>query len=405
MSLWSADLDSLTFEQLDEFLSIKEPENVRLDYKAQCPGDIENIMCAFANTLGGLIVIGVHEDRVTNEPVWPPQAGIDQLQSAEKGLVERIQSKANNAVYPPVAIEISNVVENRHAPGKVLVVVKVHLSKLSPHAVSQRTRALVYERSKNQAQPYQLADIDQIQAMLKRRTDIEKLRYEFVEFEHLSMGHIFNKTGAPLRWLAIQPYFPIDYLLKIKESEECLDNSFNQQHSGTVSRVHDGAYKTYRGHYFNQTYLFSGNCKLSTKGQFYFCEVSYDFVERHKGQRYAEGMPVLYDLNPLIRMLATSLTDIGKLYQGLHNLRPEYYSVQYGVKEFQNVHFQMKGFGNAKSIYPYQTLEREFNATLSDLTENRGCFLSQIVEDMFLTLDFDRSFNEHVSARVKEVCL
>jgi len=406
MSLGNVDLANLTFEQLDEFLSIKEPENVRLDYKAQCPDDIENIMCAFANTLGGLIVIGVDEDRTTNEPIWPPVGKTTYLQDVKKGLIERLQSKANNAVYPPVAVEISKVVENEHVQGKVLIVVKVHQSKLSPHAVNQRREALVYERTNNQGKPYRLADIDQIQAMLKRRNDIEDMRNQFIAFEHESMSHIHGDANAAVRWVAIQPYFPIDYHMTIKQTETYLKNAFLSYKPGNTSRVHDGAYKSFTDYHDGKS-VYSGKCKLSTKGQLYLSELSFDNANRStvpSDHHLASGTQFkYYDLIPLVQMMAHTIIDAGKVYAEIQELRPEFYTVSYGVKGFGVIKFQLKGAANANSNYPYRTLERELSASYSDLTTNRKKFLSDLVEDMYLSLDFDQSYSERMKQEVMSI--
>jgi hypothetical protein len=66
-----------------------QPEGARLDYKGIAfPKDLSKTIAAFANTLGGLIILGVDADKKTNTPIWPPVAGMPM----EAGLSERVQA-------------------------------------------------------------------------------------------------------------------------------------------------------------------------------------------------------------------------------------------------------------------------------------------------------------------------
>src|SRR5688572_12029863 len=96
-SLWAIDIEQLTTELLDEFLHAKQPEGMKLDYKASFTKDLESLICAFANTYGGMIVIGVDEDKKTNTPIWPP-VDLAPLQDVEPGLDMRVFQKASDAI-------------------------------------------------------------------------------------------------------------------------------------------------------------------------------------------------------------------------------------------------------------------------------------------------------------------
>jgi predicted HTH transcriptional regulator len=72
MLLWTMPIEEIEFRHIDEFLNMKLLENNRLDYKAAMPSELNKAIAAFANTFGGLLIIGVDEDKNTNEPIWPP---------------------------------------------------------------------------------------------------------------------------------------------------------------------------------------------------------------------------------------------------------------------------------------------------------------------------------------------
>ena len=63
MNLFSADLDSVSFEGVEDFLAIKAPieqrppEGLRIDYKLKEPADLSDTVAAFANSFGGCCLL------------------------------------------------------------------------------------------------------------------------------------------------------------------------------------------------------------------------------------------------------------------------------------------------------------------------------------------------------------
>src|SRR5437667_12250733 len=83
MSLWLKSVSEITFDDVDAFCRLGIPEDTRLDYKVDIaepapakgahPAGLEKLIAAFANTLGGDIILGVDADKRENKPIWPPQ--------------------------------------------------------------------------------------------------------------------------------------------------------------------------------------------------------------------------------------------------------------------------------------------------------------------------------------------
>jgi predicted HTH transcriptional regulator len=205
--MWHLPIESLTFEDLDEFLDLKLPEGNRLDYKVEMPNDLAKIIAAFANTLGGLIVLGVEEDAKTTEPVWPPSSGAGKGMPNVRGLREKVNQIARDAIYPPVAVRTSPVILNKHLPGTALLVVRVDESKDAPHAVEKRREVYIYERVDNVSLPYRFAEIDRIAYLLDRRRKIEEDRENMLQQE-IDQAHELLGNSYPLRWASVVPYFP-----------------------------------------------------------------------------------------------------------------------------------------------------------------------------------------------------
>lgn len=129
--MFTGDLERKTYADVEAFLAEKIPEGLRLDYKRTVTDKIERTIAAMANSEGGVIVIGVDEERATRKPQLPP-VGIDLA-----GQAERVQSKAYQAIYEPItALDIRDFPSSDDAERGVLVV-RVQPSEHAPHAVDQ----------------------------------------------------------------------------------------------------------------------------------------------------------------------------------------------------------------------------------------------------------------------------
>ena len=161
--MFTKPIDEITFEDVESFCQ-QWAEGVRVEYKSdieEIKGTIPKIVSSFANTYGGILLIGVEADQKNNTVSSIP--GIPQ----RNGIKEQFQQSALTGIYPGVIPEIKLVdVPNS---GNVVVVVSVDESVQAPHAIQNSTRA--YIRTGSITNPYELSDIDRITYMLKRRED------------------------------------------------------------------------------------------------------------------------------------------------------------------------------------------------------------------------------------------
>src|SRR5271170_2320475 len=116
MSLWNKPIAEITYHDVETFCQQKHKEGPRLDYKQDFNANHCKLICAFANTLGGTIILGVEGDK-NNLPIWPPLGLSD-----PNGLEDRIISVARDAIYPPVRPQISNLLTDPITQKSVLVV-------------------------------------------------------------------------------------------------------------------------------------------------------------------------------------------------------------------------------------------------------------------------------------------
>lgn len=205
MTLWSKPVAQIAFADVDEFCKTMQPEGARLDYKGvDFPKDLAKTIAAFANTLGGLIILGVDADKNSNTPIWPPTTGMPMA----AGLSERVIQIAQDAIHPPVRVDVSNVIENDLLPMHAIVVIRVPESREAPHATEKNTRVYIYERTANKNEPYELADIERIEHLLNRRKRIVDQREAELQ-ENLARGsRVLHPSLCPIRWISVSPVYP-----------------------------------------------------------------------------------------------------------------------------------------------------------------------------------------------------
>lgn len=223
MSLWSKDLNQITGADVVSFCDLQEKEGLRLDYKREIPPKLANIVAAFANTRGGLVLLGVKADKVDNIPNRPLSG-----MAKDIGIEEKITSMCLSKIYPPVGFEISRVLDNPETPGTGLVVIRVPESPEAPHAIGGK----VYERVNSQNDGSEFiahADIENIRHLLERRANSERLREEEIQKEIRralvqlgssrselremvrQLGHSPEEFGIPLLpllWFSVIPLYP-----------------------------------------------------------------------------------------------------------------------------------------------------------------------------------------------------
>ncbi len=190
--------DEITFEVVKNFCR-EWPEGVCVEYKQEIK-DIPKIVSSFANTQGGIYIIGVKANQTDNKVVFPIEGILDAV-----GIEERITQSAYEGIYPPVIPEVIKI--DVRESGNVVIIVRVDESANAPHAIQNSTR--VYIRVGSVTQPYQkpeLAEIDRIEYLLKRRQNTKGVVQQVLHRIENRMERFFN-MNAPIMKLIARPVF------------------------------------------------------------------------------------------------------------------------------------------------------------------------------------------------------
>lgn len=186
-------LHEINFGHIDEFCRTWS-EGVRVEYKQELT-QIPKVISSFANTVGGIWVIGVETEETTHRPKQPIR-GIDRELEVE----ERITHACWQGIYPPLTPMIKSV-PLPSDPTRLVWVVKVPESIEAPHAIQNSTR--VYIRVNSVTEPMQLSDIDRIEFLLNRRRDPAQRRDRMIEAAIKRSG-----IGVPCIRIIIGPKYP-----------------------------------------------------------------------------------------------------------------------------------------------------------------------------------------------------
>ena len=89
----------IDFNDIEAFCS-KWGEGVRVEYKSEI-AHIPKIISSFANTQGGIFIIGVESDKENNRVIFPIQGMPNQ-----DGIEEQILQSALTGIYPAVMPEV-----------------------------------------------------------------------------------------------------------------------------------------------------------------------------------------------------------------------------------------------------------------------------------------------------------
>lgn len=164
--IYTKPAQEVSWDDIVSFCEQRLPEGAYLDYKKEFPKHLENTIAAMANTLGGIILLGVEEDAET-KPILPLK-GI----RFEKGLAERITNIILTNITPPVFPEIAVCTDPTMR--NALAMIRIHQSDQTPHAIAGNTR--VYVRTGNRNTPEELATVDRIEWLRDRRSRSVALR-------------------------------------------------------------------------------------------------------------------------------------------------------------------------------------------------------------------------------------
>jgi hypothetical protein len=203
--IYTKDITKLSFDDIDRFVQLQIREGLKIDYKGDFPSDLAKLIVAFANTHGGIILIGVPANKETNEP--EKITGID----LKEGIEERVISIAASNIAPMLIPEVKVIgfksTTSLQQNDRAVVVIRVNESNAAPH---QTWNNSIWIRVHNECK---LADLITIEKLLEKRDRSGQVR----AFEQNTLseeaGNIAMYEFSPLTkqtyvYISIVPAYP-----------------------------------------------------------------------------------------------------------------------------------------------------------------------------------------------------
>lgn len=162
--MFTKPISALDFDDITDFCKERNPETFILDYKKDFPTHLDRTICAFANTWGGIILVGVDEDEERK-----PKLPIDGVMYRST-LGETVTNVIVDNIYPPVFVDKNVIKFNQN---KAVIVIQVPQSNVF-HASDKGRR--IYVRTDDRNKPEQLATIERLEWLWDRRRKSEEFR-------------------------------------------------------------------------------------------------------------------------------------------------------------------------------------------------------------------------------------
>lgn len=205
-TLFSKNMDDLKFSDIEEFCALDSPEEqrpregLRIDFKSSFPDDLPKFMVAFANTSGGIIVLGVDE----NQGIPQNIVGIPLGKTDTK---TRITGIAYSAINPPLTPEIG-LTRMPNDDSKGIVVIRIQESQYPPHMVERGTENSIYIRVNDECRK---ADLRTIEALFAKRKSATETFNNLLSMYGDEVGLQWSEKG--FRAVSIVPEIPRENLI------------------------------------------------------------------------------------------------------------------------------------------------------------------------------------------------
>jgi len=233
-------INQLTFEDVREFLKQGVPENTMLDYKLLLPKNNEKFaktIAAFANSMGGTIIIGVKDE---HDKPKPPFNGI----AVHPKIRGQIESIIQNYIDPVVFVDIATCKNPNN--NNMFVVINIPQSNLTPHLVGNLKRA--YIRTGQASRPETIVHPNNLPWLLDNRRKSNNLRHILTDKGEAHFDNYLrslSKDPAEVRGmcsLLLTPLYPQEPVIEYKNLPNMarklgLDGNFNTVQDGIILQL------------------------------------------------------------------------------------------------------------------------------------------------------------------------
>lgn len=258
MDILNKPIETFSFSDIVAFCKINQREDVQLDYKVDlADGGLAKHFAAFSNTRGGVIIIGVEEDKKTGLPIK-----YDGIETNAQN-IETIYQWSNN-VEPLPKIKIHPTDE---VGGKRFILVRIYEGDDTPYHLQNDGR--IWIRTGNISKDLiEIASPDYSKLLYRKNDEAKENRIYFTEradniLQSFQRNALISEQGNPsvnefriantfasaknVLNIELQPNYPNDQLTKPSDLVDrireyiCRDHDFDEFPSTNLGAVPEGA--------------------------------------------------------------------------------------------------------------------------------------------------------------------
>lgn len=301
-------------------------EGLRVEYKSNFDDNVRRslpkIVSSFANSLGGVLIVGV------NAVNGVPQQPIEGFDTPAEELPLTVENICLQGINPPVIPRIAVIPSD--VANRTLLLIEIDESWEAPHAIENSKR--VYVRTGNAANPYDLAEVDLIIELMKRRAGPSSRREHLIAAARERATTVVPDAAIHMQ-VSIVPSYPRRVLCANDMVWTFLSRTgYRRGHYfplHTLRRIEDGVASFNRGEEYSQ---------VSTYGLLFTKQI----MELH-GEGQGPQVILLRDIfHPLVKLLhcaETYYTQVGfrgniEVEVGVYSVRGQrmpFLSDRYGV--------------------------------------------------------------------------
>ena len=162
MSIFNKSLSNINEEDLQELITNKAVENIRLEFKRDEPSkeQIFKKVSSFANTFGGYIIIGIEED---GNGIASKIKGVNEI----PGFKQKVTQFCFDNIHPPLSVSISDPIPLLNS--KFCYVIYINQSHNTPHFINGRKGCYVRTDEFSQKFTPELATYDELTNLSESR--------------------------------------------------------------------------------------------------------------------------------------------------------------------------------------------------------------------------------------------
>lgn len=205
------ELPLVTIDDIKTFCDQGLSEGLRIEYKRDFPENLKlaETICAFANTEGGIILIGVQAEKTKNKP--KAITGIKLKDGLEEKIINICLSHISPTIAPEVKVCDFKSDPNKSVSDRAVLLIRVRYSHIAPHYLLNNNKIMVRVHNRNS-----LADLRTIESLIDRR---ERVGTEGIPSSVFFQGKKISVENEAFESVVIAPQFPSEPFIHFYNKE------------------------------------------------------------------------------------------------------------------------------------------------------------------------------------------